>query len=835
MANEGYVYEVETEETSFLGRKKLNSRVCTEARVVTCIYRNNDTGYSIYNVENTENRWLKISGYFPAELRYNSFYSFDGIVKEGKFGRILQVEEYKSALPQSEDGILTVLRTLPRLDTLAYQLYQQLGDEVLELILNDPEQVARRVKGVGIKLAMEWQSRLQELKESDVIMQTLRDYKIPLAAAKGLLEKYPDIIERLKRSPYFLAEEVRGFSFVNCDKIALDNGYPLNGHERLQQAMLYTLKRASAAKGDCYMSEGEFWDQVKKLVNIRIDYRTARSILAGKAVPAIQAGNKQYPIDCEKLEAALQKWQKGASRPTFSYVCAGVPEEDLQTAFFSLKSISYIVQEEDRIFLGYMRDAENEVALRLRNMVGGELGEFTEVESILDSVCQREGYVLEKKQREAVLRFCRAKGGVFVLNGRAGCGKTFTLNIIIKVMTELYRRQGGCFSAKIMAPTGKAAQVAHKSTGLPASTVHKALHLVADSNEESTVTITGDCVVVDEFSMMGLTLAASLLKAITPGTKLIIMGDYEQLPSIDPGNVLRDIIESGIVPVVTLNVVRRQAEGSGILYNANRILDGDMIQSKIVKEKTLENNAYLYRSETPPACRDKIVEMVTKLRKRGFTQDDIQVLCPQKLTEVGIDSLNYFLQQAMNPSKGKPECFSKEIEIRDTNGTLQKQRLMLREGDKVINTANDYEKKFYNYSKGVGFTEDFCRTGIVNGEVGRIAVITDVKDGMTTHRRIYVRYGPNQYALYEDDWNDLSLAYAMTIHRAQGSQWPIVIAPIMGCNRKMLNRKLFYTLYTRAQKTSIIYGEAEAIQYAVENDASSQRLTRLKERLRGGV
>ena len=172
MANEGYVYEVETEETSFLGRKKLNSRVCTEARVVTCIYRNNDTGYSIYNVENTENRWLKISGYFPAELRYNSFYSFDGIVKEGKFGRILQVEEYKSALPQSEDGILTVLRTLPRLDTLAYQLYQQLGDEVLELILNDPEQVARRVKGVGIKLAMEWQSRLQELKESDVIMQT---------------------------------------------------------------------------------------------------------------------------------------------------------------------------------------------------------------------------------------------------------------------------------------------------------------------------------------------------------------------------------------------------------------------------------------------------------------------------------------------------------------------------------------------------------------------------------------------------------------------------------------------------------------------------------------
>lgn len=834
MPSEGYVYEIETEETSFLGKKKLNSRVCTEVRIVTCLYRNNDTGYSIYNVENTENRWFKISGYFPTDLHFDSFYSVEGIVKEGKYGRVLQVEKYKSALPQTEEGILTVLRTLPRLDTMAYPLYQQLGENVLELILNEPEQVAQRVKGVGLKLAMEWQAQLRELKESDVIVQTLRDYKIPLAAAKGLLEKYPDIIERLKRSPYFLAEEVRGFSFISCDKIALDNGYPLNGSERLQQAMLYALKQVSAVKGDCYMPEEEFWNQVKKLVSIRINYRAARSILSGKAAPVVQVGNKQYPIDCDAMKAAFVKWQKSAARPTFSYSCAEVPGNDLQSAFSSLKSISYIVQEEDRVFLGYMYEAETDVAVRLRNMVGSEMGEFPEVERVLDTICQTEGYILEAKQREAVLRFCSARGGAFVLNGRAGCGKTFTLNIIIKVLTELYRMRGNCFSAKIMAPTGKASQVANKSTGLPASTVHKALHLVADSHEESAVTIGGECVVVDEFSMMGLSLAASLLKAITPGTKLIIMGDYEQLPSIDAGNVLHDIIESGIVPVVTLDVVRRQAEGSGILYNANRILDGEPIQSKIVKEKTLENNAYLYRSDTPPACRDKIVDMVAKLRKRGFSLDDIQVLCPQKLTEVGIDSLNYFLQQAMNPSKGRLECFSKEIEIRDGNGILQKQRLMLREGDKVINTANNYDMKFYNYSENMGFTEDLLRTGIVNGEVGQIVVITDVKDGKSTHRRLYVRYGPNQYALYEDDWNDLSLAYAMTIHRAQGSQWPVVIAPIMGCNQRMLNRKLFYTLYTRAQKTSIIYGQAEAIQYAVQSDTSSQRLTRLTERLRGG-
>ena len=832
MAQEGYWFEVETEETSFLGKLKLNAAVNTEARIVACIYRNSDTGYSIYNVEDANNRWFKISGYFPTDLKLNAFYSMEGVVKDGKYGRILQIDKYKSAMLQSEDGILTVLRRLPKLDTRAAYIYQELGDESLDLIMSDPEVVARRVKGVGIKLAKEWQSQLMELKESDIILQALRDYKIPLPAAKGLLEKYPDIIERLKRSPYFLAEEVRGFSFLDCDKIALENGYPLNGQERLQQAMLYVLRQAASVRGDCYVPLQEFREQVRRYLDVRIDYKAARSMLAKKVPLSVHAGSQDYKVDEEALREAFAKWKKGAGNLPFSFVCAKVPDEDLESAFYSLRSINYIILEDDRVFLGYMHDAEVAISNRLCNMVESEFCDFPNVEETLDKICQEEGYVLEERQREAVLRFCRAKGGAFVLNGRAGCGKTFTLNIIIKVLKELYRAQGEYFSAKIMAPTGKAAQVANQSTGLPASTVHKALHLVADSNEDSEVTIAGECVVVDEFSMMGLSLAASLIKAIAGGVKLIIMGDYEQLPSIDAGNVLRDIIESGAVPVVTLNVVRRQAEGSGILYNANQILEGQPIRSKVVKEKSLENNAFLYRAETPPACRDKIVEMVMKLKRRGFAIDDIQVLCPQKMTDVGIDSLNYFLQQALNPPAGGLECFSKEIEIRNEAGQPEKTRLMFRTGDKVINTANNYDMKFYNYSKAMGFTEDLTRVGIVNGEVGRIAKIMEVKDGKTTHRRLYVRYGPNQYALYEDDWSELSLSYAMTIHRAQGSQWPVVIAPIMTCNRRMLNRKLFYTLYTRAQKTSIIYGESEAIQLAVENDLTSKRKTWLKERMR---
>ena len=422
-----------------------------------------------------------------------------------------------------------------------------------------------------------------------------------------------------------------------------------------------------------------------------------------------------------------------------------------------------------------------------------------------------------------------------MLNGRAGCGKTFTLNIIIKVLKELYRRNGLYFTAQIMAPTGQAAQVANQATGLPASTVHKALHIVVDKTSSSEVSISSECVIIDEFSMMGLKLSATLFSSVTPGSKVIIMGDFEQLQSIDAGNVLKDIIDSGTIPVVTLNVVKRQGAGSGVLYNANEILAGHAIRSQKVNLDGVKNNAYIFKREDPVEARKSIVDMAKSMRRQGYKMKDIQVLCPQKRTDVGVDSLNYALQSAFNPAgEGKEEVFSKLIEIHDDDGRPRKVQLMLREGDKVVNTANDYNKKFYTFQRGAGFVEDYSRVGIVNGEMGRVAKIIRVKVGKTTHQRVYVQVGAGQYVLYEDNWDDLSLAYAMTIHRAQGSQWPIVIAPVMYCNRSMLSRKILYTLYTRAQDANVIYGTAESIQYAINNTYSAKRNTWLKERLQAG-
>jgi len=830
---EGYWFVPETEETSFLGQRKINEPVQTEVRIVNQNYRKEENGFSVYDVEDGDYHRFKVNGYFPTPLKIDGYYHIDGVVKVGKYGRILQATNYRSSLPRESNAVIMLLRTLPQLDTRAPEVYECLGPDTLDIILSDPEEVARRVDKVGLATAKLWQQALRGFKEDDVIVKTLQQYQIPAMDAKRLLEKYPDIIDRLKISPYFLTDEIRGFGFPKCDKIALANGYAPDGQERLEQAMLYVLRQDSAAYGNCYMRNTHFAEQVSKAVDITLDYNTAVGILRGEPPenPCFQK------VDKKGLTAALSEYRSNG-RSRWRYMVTKVPPTALKSALNVLCGSNKIVVEDDRVYLGSMYQAESTVARCLRNMAGGAYSPFTGVEEAIDEVCAQEGIVLEAMQREAVIKACANRGGLLVLNGQAGCGKTFTLNIIIKVLKLLYKRNDLYFTAEIMAPTGQAAQVANKATGLPASTIHKALHMVVDKtgqdgSQETEALVSSECVVIDEFSMVGIKVAATLLAAISPGSKTIIMGDYEQLPSIDAGNVLHDIIRSGVVPVVTLNVVKRQGAGSGVLHNANEILAGRPIRSQVVNKDSIKNNAYIYRRDNPVETRKSIVALAVSMRKRGYALDDIQVLCPQKKTDVGVHALNYALQSALNPAReGVQEVINQLIEIHDDDGTPRKVQLMFREGDKVVNTANNYSMKFYNYRRGDGFVEDYSRVGIVNGEMGRIVKILTVKDGKTTHQYIYVRVSSGQYVRYEDNWDDLSMAYAMTIHRSQGSQWPIVIAPVMYCNKTMLSRKILYTLYTRAQDANMIFGTPESIEYAIGNTASASRNTWLKERLR---
>ncbi len=527
-------FSMDAEDTSLLAQYAIGAPLGSEVRVVRTIYRNNDTGYSIYDAEDVDYRLLKLSGFFPTPLRLDGYYRVSGVVKKGKYGRTLQVSDYKSALPEDQDSVITVLRTLPGLDTRAPDVYQALGPKALGIIMDTPEEVADKVPGVGMATALRWQEALHGFREDDATLMTLREYQIPSADARRLLEKYPDIIQRLKTSPYFLADEISGFGFLKCDKIALANGYPPDGLERLEQGMLHVLQQDCWRNGNSYMESSQFSQQVSRLVDIDLDYRGAMMIVRGQAEPP--AGVDQKAV-ADAL--AAQRIHPGRG---FRYPIVKIANSALKLALSVMRSAGRIVIEEDRVYLGYLYQAESVTARCLRNMASSEYGNFPAAEEVLDEVCAAEGIVLEAKQREAVLRACAHRGGILVLNGRAGCGKTFTLNVIIKVLRELYKREGLPFEAQVMAPTGQAAQVAKQATGLPTSTIHRALHIVVDQSMQTDTLITCDCVVVDEFSMVGINLAATLLSSIAGGAKTIIMGDFHQLPSIDPGNVLKDII-----------------------------------------------------------------------------------------------------------------------------------------------------------------------------------------------------------------------------------------------------------------------------------------------------
>ena len=434
---------------------------------------------------------------------------------------------------------------------------------------------------------------------------------------------------------------------------------------------------------------------------------------------------------------------------------------------------------------------------------------------------------------EAVQRICHAEGGVFILNGSAGCGKTFTLNIIIRVLKQLYKTQRHTeLDPCILAPTGKAAKVAAKSTSLFAQTIHKALGLVSDgdsSAQMSNAIIRNNCIIVDEFSMVDELLCSQLLSGIPKATKVIFLGDTEQLPSIRAGRVLKDLVESGCVPVLTLDVVKRQGANSGILQNANKIIGGESITSVVINEAGLDGNAYIRNCDDPMKVQANVIRMATNNGLKRFQKGMVQVLCPLKAGPTGVDELNWRIQQALNPKQEDKEVVVGTLYFKQPDGTNLSVISSFRVGDCIIHTKNNYDKPWYERHPINGFVET-SKSGVVNGDTGIIEAISIYKDGANqTHRVLFVKY-ENHYIAYDNDYEELSLAYALTIHKSQGSQWPIVICPIVQ-HTFLLNRKLLYTMYTRASSSNVLIGREDLIEMAIQDNREDKRLTLLKERL----
>jgi len=838
----GYNYAPVTEENGPLAQYKIGETVRKVVCAMDCVYTDN-CGFYIYSVEEND-RWFLIKGAFPYPLNLNHYYEITGSVTiDKKRGtRQINVSVCSAVLPVDEKGILTVLKTLHGLNMQANKLYQIIGPDVLNIIIKDPAAIASKA-GIGIKRVMGWQQELLAKSANDKELKKLYALGLTQQQATRLIADHGlKICEEVHVNPYRLIGEVRGYTFTKCDKYALDNGRSARDLIRLSEGLLYTM-RSVEMRGHCTYPKKEFMQAAHSILDVSLTLRMAKQILREQKPGDVfqeRRGSNTYKISIDDLAGDIQEWESArhSRRESYRYILDYIDDDLMEQALNILRTNSKVITEnvdgKEYVTPGVFYNAERAIVSSLRDITGNERSPFHNVDAVMEDILQNLGVTLEKKQMEAVRRICACEGGAYILNGSAGCGKTFTLNIIMKVLNVLYKSRSKVLNPCILAPTGKAAKVAAAATGLPAQTVHKALGLVSSNNQDlqiSSRSIGNNCIVVDEFSMVDEILGAALLDGIPKTSKVIFLGDPQQLPSIRAGRLLKDLIHSEAVPVITLDVVKRQDAQSGILYNANRIVQGSDIDTYAPNTEGTKGNAYVVSDSDQMSVQSRIIDMARQYGLKAFQEGNVQVLCPLKAGPVGVEALNYHLQQTLNPKMDRNELPVGRIKIRDADGTEEEVPRVFRVGDCVINIRNNYKQPWFIKHKINGFIET-ASAGVVNGDTGIVEAISVYKDGNNiTHRVIYVKYD-GHYIAYDNEYDDLALAYALTIHKSQGSQWPNVICPLVQPSI-ILNRKILYTMYTRAQESCTLIGSPALIHRTIQNNREDLRLTLLEERLRG--
>lgn len=849
--NGKFNYAPETRETGALSAYRDGTQVTKMVRVLNLLFFNRETGYKVLQVEE-DDRLFTMKGYFPSEINLNGYYEVEGRVWTRNGEKQLDVASYKTAVPTDKEGVVNVLKTLHGLDTRAYKLYSICGPTVIEQIMKDPDSVAQKMKGLGFgaKAVKDWQTQLLSSTDAEEATRILLGYGIKAAKAKKLLDAHgPEIAEKIKKNPYLLLEHMDGLTFFECDEIALKDGYALDGLDRVQQAVKYGLKCITSGEGHTCATKRDFVRACRYYVSHPLSLTDAKRILReaetqGESNTLVYTlGKNRVEVNVQELKAAVRN---NGLKKDFSFPLYRCPNDVLANAVNGLLTKGTIVRE--RVGeVSYYRLADYALyERRISEMIGrlekgkGHTFDMIKVDKALDCVMMdRSKYrgqtiVLEPKQKEAVRTICATPGGVFVLTGPAGSGKTFVLGIIIDVMRRLLQQDRRPYTTQVLAPTGKAAKVAERATGIPASTIHRFIGKVSDS---ASVQSTADAFVIDEFSMVDEELFAGLAERIPSSAKLIIMGDIEQLASIGAGACLRDLILSSAVPCVKLDVVKRQAGNSGILVNANRIISGQMICTERVNPNGDKGNAYFIPEDDPITARDKIVALVKRAGLRRIQDEVLQVLCPRKRGETGTYVMNYFIQQELNPYQPGPDSLNAEsdrvplpieVEYTDATGMSHGDFLYFQVHDRVIHIKNDYDMAWYHRNP-LGELTLSGRVGIMNGETGVIERIYLAQIGTSLVQRIVVRYGED-YVYYDGDAkSELMLAYAITIHKSQGSQWPIVLCPVLRGDYVMLNRQLLYTMITRAEETFFLIGNGQAIEHGIHNIDAKERRTLLKE------
>ena len=735
---------------------------CVTGYIDHIIFRNEDNGYTVMVLKGVKDEdELTCVGTFPVITQGASIEAEGSFIQHPVYGKQFQAVRLTEKMPEDAMAMERYLGSgaIKGIGAaLAGRIVRHFGSDTLRIVEEEPERLAE-IKGISEKKAHEIAIQIAEKSEMRKVMMFLQKYGISLNLGAKIYQKYGDsVYSVLQENPYRLADDISGVGFKIADEIAYRIGIHTDSDYRIKSGLSYTLLQAGG-EGHVYLPKEELFKRAEQLLGVDASYM------------------EKHLVDLSMERKIIQKEEKGQVLvyPSQYYYL------ELNTARMLRELDIDCPEDEER------------------------------VERRISQIQKETGMVLDEMQEKAVKE--AAGHGLLVLTGGPGTGKTTTINAIIR----FFESEGA--ELRLAAPTGRAAKRMTEATGYEAQTIHRMLELTGmpeDDREGQPVhfernaenPLEADVIIIDEMSMVDIHLMHSLLMAVTAGTRLILVGDENQLPSVGPGNVLRDIIRSGQFPVVELKKIFRQASESDIVVNAHKINRGEQVE---INNKS-RDFFFLKRYDADIIIRVVIALIQEKLPKYVEAKPfEIQVLTPMRIGLLGVERLNQILQRYLNP----PDPSKKEKEIGQG---------LFREGDKVMQIRNNYQLEWEVRGR-YGIPVD-KGVGVFNGDTGIIRMINEFAE------LAEVEFEDGRYAQYTfKQLDELELAYAVTIHKSQGSEYPAVIIPILSGPRMLMNRNLLYTAVTRARKCVTVVGSEETFREMINNEKQQRRYSSLDRRI----
>ena len=711
---------------------------------------------------------------------------------------------------------------------MSNEIYNVYRHRSIRMLLSNSLEVISKLESIyeNNKLTLEhinnFKDKVTEINNLSEICEYLFSLSLSVKEVKGIIKRInKQKLFQLKNNPYLMCEFLPDYDFFKVDEKCLESNISLEDYRRIRCAILSALDR-KASEGHCYLTKLLLFSETENFLNISLPINEMTELYNSNE-NYIEKYKIHFNVDRNNLRKKIEEYNNSKTnnqRYHIRYPLFNIRTELLEEELQCLVKEGKVVIEEEKIYSTELYEAENIVANKLKKLsVFNKKFSSNDIEKVLNKICDKNGYVLEREQKKAIIEFNMYNSGVFVLTGEAGTGKTFVLNL----MLEVNKRLQCCNQEILVAPTGKAAKVATNSTGCRFSTLHKELAIneygMSMYNERNQ--INGNLFVVEESSMINICLFSLLMKSIKDGSKILLVGDINQISAIGPGNVLKDIINSNIAKVLHLTVIKRQSKNSMINIISNKILNSQIIPI----ENKKKSDYFFLPSNSVESTKKTVLKSVERiLTFEGYTQEDVTILLPMKVGSLGVYMFNYLLQKKLNPNNDKNKMvLNKKFEITENNKTKE-YSLYLKEGDKVMQTKNSY--LYFSFE----LKEKECknRSLFVNGECGKIVSITKTKGDCT----VIVKY--DDYYVYYDNSNisELELAYATTIHKYQGAESKSVIIPIIPSHFKMWTNNLLYTAVTRGKKFLVLVGDYKTLEYAIHNHKSVQRYTTLEKKLR---